>query len=136
MEKIYSAVKALIPNYNNKFLILNQKFESLNYFDLPGGRVKFNESPYDALYREVKEETSLDIEIIKPLGLWWFFRTDGDQVICNTFFCKAKSLNINLDLNPENDERIVKYSWLNKEELKNSVNRFLHPSIENILRFI
>jgi len=136
MKKIHSAMKALIKNKNNKFLVIEQKFENLRYFDLPGGRVKYGESPYDTLYREIKEETSLDTEIIKPLGVWWFFRTSGDQVICNTFLCKPKNINVNIDLNPENDENIINYHWLNKQELKYSVGKFLDKSIEKMFDLI
>jgi len=116
MAKVYAAVKALIED-NGKFLIIEQEFNGKKYFDLPGGKVKHGESPYNALIREVKEEVSLDIEIIKPVGIWWFFReSDNGQVICNTFLCKSKKLSVDITKNPEN-ENIINYYWLEKEKL-------------------
>jgi len=47
-----------------------------NDFGLPGGKVDAGETLYDAMVREVKEETGLDIIKARPL----FFREDGEFV--------------------------------------------------------
>lgn len=134
MAKVYAAVKALIEK-DGKFLMIESEFNNKKYLDLPGGKVEYGESPYDALIREVKEEVFLDIEIIKPLGIWWFFReSDNGQVICNTFICKAKNANIDLTKNPAN-ENILNYYWLEKEKLlslKNLPNDSLRKLFELI----
>jgi 8-oxo-dGTP pyrophosphatase MutT (NUDIX family) len=134
MAKVYAAVKALIED-NGKFLIIEQEFNGKKYFDLPGGKVEHGESPYNTLIREVKEEVFLDVEIVKPIGMWWFFRdSDNGQVICNTFKCKSTNLNIDLTKNPAN-ENIINYYWLEKEkllELKNFPNDSLKKLFELI----
>ena len=82
------------------------------------------------MIREVKEEVSLDIEIIKPLGAWWFFRDkDKAQVICTTFFCKARNKDVDLANNPA-DEGITDYRWLTKEELLEE--ELPHESLKDI----
>ncbi len=132
MTKVYSAVKALIKS-DDKFLIIEQEFDGRRYFDLPGGKVEYGESPYETLIREVKEETSLDIEILKPLGVWWFFRAfDKGQVICNTFICKPKNTNIDLTKNPTH-ENIINFYWFNKEELL-KLNNLLDKSLRKLFK--
>lgn len=135
MIKIYSAMKALIEN-EGKFLILEQEFNTKRCLDLPGGKVEFEESPYDTLKREVKEETYLDIEIIKPLGVWWFFRiSDNAQVICTTFICKAKDIKkLDLTKNPAN-EKIVNSYWYSKEELL-KLEKLPHESLKKIFEML
>ena len=135
MTKIYAAVKALIEN-KGKYLIIEQEFNGKKYMDLPGGKVEFGESPYDTLLREVKEEVYLDIEIIKPIGIWWFFRdSNTGQVICNTFICKAKDYTkIDLNKNPAN-EKIVNYYWFTKDELLKLEN-LPHESLRKIFEMI
>ena len=81
MPRVYAAVKALIEN-KGKYLILEQEYQGKKILDLPGGKIDYNETPYDALIREVKEETCLEIEVVKPVGVWRFVRlSDNDQVV-------------------------------------------------------
>lgn len=69
--KQFVAMKALIVS-EGKVLVLR---ESSSYnegsnegkYDLPGGRLKLGESWKDALHREVKEETGLEIDIEGPM---------------------------------------------------------------------
>ena len=59
------AVGAVILK-NNKVLLIKRGEEPYKgFWSIPGGKVKFGERIKDALKREVKEETGLDIEIEK-----------------------------------------------------------------------
>lgn len=107
MNNLHPAVKAIILK-GNKFLVIKQKFSQKTVWDFPGGRVGYGESPYQALKREVKEETQLSINIEKPLGLFWFFRHDDDQVVCTTFLCTTDSTQVDLSQNPSS-ENIVEF---------------------------
>jgi ADP-ribose pyrophosphatase YjhB (NUDIX family) len=40
------------------------------YWDLPGGFLEEGEHPLDALRRELREETSLEVEPLEFLGIW------------------------------------------------------------------
>ena len=44
-----------------KFLVLKQDIKGQSLWDLPGGKIEYNEDPYFTLKREVKEETNLEI---------------------------------------------------------------------------
>lgn len=54
------AARAIIIE-NNKFLVMHRNKYGSEYFTLVGGRVQEGESVDQALVREVKEETGLDI---------------------------------------------------------------------------
>ena len=42
--------------------------------DLPGGRMRFGESPVETLRREVAEETGLVIDVVAPLQTWHYVK--------------------------------------------------------------
>lgn len=58
---------------NGKILMLKRKFWPKNKLDLPGGYVNKGENLQTAAKREVKEESGLDIQIIKKLGRFDYF---------------------------------------------------------------
>ncbi|EKE11832.1 MAG: Mutator MutT related protein [uncultured bacterium] len=111
MKQVISAVKAIIIK-NEKFLVIQHTLDDGTLFwDIPGGKIEFGESPYDALLRETEEETHLKIESMKPVGFWWFFRkADGHQVVCTTFICEVQSKTLEL-LQVEEE-----FKWVTKEE--------------------
>jgi len=69
-EQLYHiGVKAIIRNPQNKILVI--KRVDRDSWDLPGGRIQEDENVYDALRREVKEETGLvQLENITARGLF------------------------------------------------------------------
>lgn len=57
--------------YNEKLVLIRRKNPPYkNYFALPGGFVEVGEKVEEAAVREAKEETGLDISIIKLLGVY------------------------------------------------------------------
>jgi len=50
-------------------------------WDLPGGFIHEDEHPLDALRREIREETALDIDPVDFLG-FWLEPYDGRMVLC------------------------------------------------------
>jgi ADP-ribose pyrophosphatase YjhB (NUDIX family) len=54
----------------NRLLVINKGGGPYkNRFDLPGGTLEEGESLSDAMVREFKEETGLDIEIVEQIGI-------------------------------------------------------------------
>ena len=132
MPHVKAAVKAVIVK-DNKFLILKQAVNDKFIWDLPGGKIEFGESPFATLLREVKEETNLDIKIIKPLGIWWFFhQVNKTQVICTTFICRPLNKDINISKNPV-DENIVEFKWITKDEFLLDKYPTGHDSLKNLI---
>ena len=44
----------------------------------------------ETLKREVKEETNLEIEIIKPIRVWSVFKSEEIQLLGITMLCKYR----------------------------------------------
>lgn len=64
------AVDALII-YKRKLVLIKRKNPPYkDQFALPGGSVEIGETVEDATIREAKEETDLDIEIVRLLGVY------------------------------------------------------------------
>ena len=70
MRCITLTVDAIIP-YEGKIVLIKRKNEPYkDRYALPGGIVEYGERVEDALVREVKEETGLDVEIYKLVGVY------------------------------------------------------------------
>lgn len=109
----YVAVKALVF-YKEKFLIVKRSDAARGdhyYWELPGGRLEFGESPDDTLMRELLEETGLAAKPIHPIQTWSFFRGEDTQIVGITFLCKT---NTNLvELSTEHEA----YAWITPDDL-------------------
>ena len=68
------------------------KFGSRNYYETPGGGFKKYETSKQALYREIREETGYEIEIIAPIGIVDDYYNLIHRHNKNFYFlCKTKS---------------------------------------------
>jgi len=136
MQTVEAAVKAVIMQ-DKTFLLLKLTVGDREIWDLPGGKIAYGESPYETLLREVQEEVGLHIEIIKPLGLWWFYRIrDKGQVICNTFLCKPITKEINTERNPSQLEKVATYIWITKEDFLKGDYTVSDPSFIEVIKEI
>lgn len=64
-------VDAIIEDKEGKVVLIKRKYPPFqNYYALPGGFIKEGEKPVDAVIREVKEETNLDIKIEHKIGVY------------------------------------------------------------------
>ena len=75
--------RAVLINDKNEVCLLklvgDDDFGHRDYVETPGGGININEHVLDAVIREVKEETGLDVEVGKLIGVY----TDCDVVCAN-----------------------------------------------------
>lgn len=109
-KHIVSAAAIVINDKNELLLIKGPR----RGWEMPGGQVEVGESLSDAAIRETKEESGIDIEIIRFCGI---FQNVGNS-ICNTLFL-AKPVGGELIQTPESlesgffpiEEALEKVTW-------------------------
>jgi ADP-ribose pyrophosphatase YjhB (NUDIX family) len=78
-------------------------------WDLPGGFLHEDEHPLDALRREVREETALEIEPVDFLG-FWLEPYDGRTVLCLAWTARATG-------EARAGDDLVELRWFGPDEL-------------------
>ncbi len=117
-------VKALLRNGEGKYLLLRRskdKYPEITHdWGIPGGRIHVGETLIDALGREIKEETSLDL-LTKPklVAAQDILRQPGRHVVRLTYEAQASG---DVSLSEENTE----YRWATLYEIRNLDNLDLY----------
>ena len=133
--KQFIATKGLIV-YQDKILVLREssKYEdgtNANKFDVVGGRLEAGERFDEALVREVKEETGLDVKVGEPFFVSeWRPNVRGEdwQVVGIFFRCEADSDIVTLSVDHD------AYLWINPNDYKESnIIQNLYPIIEKYI---
>lgn len=125
------AVGALILNPREKlFLMKTHKWHG--QYVIPGGHIELGETIEEALIREVKEETNLDIYDIEFLLFQEFIYDPSfwkkDHYIFFDYVCKTDSSDVILN------EEAEEYAWVSVEEaLKLHVEHYTRIVIEKYL---
>ena len=99
---IYNLAVDAIILYDKKIVLIKRKNPPYeNYYALPGGFVEKGETVEQALIREAKEETGLDIEVLKLVGVYSDPERDPrGRVVSLCYLTKAKA---NGKLSPASD---------------------------------
>ncbi|MCX6749837.1 MAG: NUDIX domain-containing protein [Candidatus Pacearchaeota archaeon] len=102
---------------DGKILLIKRRHEpNKNTWCPPGGFTEksINEPVEDCCIREVKEETNIDVEIIKKLDILKFYNKikDRDEEV-HIFLCKPKSTEIIVD------DEVLDAKWISLNEIDN-----------------
>lgn len=73
--------------HEGRVLLLEQKN---GRWDLPGGRVDKKEPILRALQREVKEETGLDVQVLKLISTHIHENSRGEDVATLAYLCRSR----------------------------------------------
>jgi len=126
MEEIrfHITVKGIVI-YEDKVLILKRVRPSSDghgFWELPGGGLEYGETPHTALIRELKEETSLDIKILKPVYTFTAIRPHY-QTVGVGFLCIP--MNDHVVISEEHTD----FKFVSKEELRDYLSEEIYNDI-------
>ena len=127
-------VGALIFNSEGKvFLVKSHKWKDM--YVCPGGHIELGETMEQALKREIKEETGMDITDIKHVCTHEFVHGEEfwkkKHFIFLDFVCKAVTTDV--VLNEEGQE----YIWIGLDELsKYPIERYTMKAINKYLEMV
>lgn len=119
MTPVRTAVKGLVAR-DGEYLFLEQDTGDEHAWVLPGGGVEFGETFEDALEREIREETSLSVDVGDVVGAYTFTfpAATGETVqACATVFrCTPDAGEVDFSNEPEG-EPITDYRWIPQDGL-------------------
>jgi mutator protein MutT len=92
MSEKFTVAVAFIIEKDGSVLVLRRspnKDHAPGEWETGSGRVEAGETPEDAVKREVREETGLQIEIVGPIDTFHFYRgASREETIGITFWCR------------------------------------------------
>lgn len=114
----YSVARAFLFNKDRKLAVMYQS--KVDYYSFPGGRVEEGETPLQAVYREVLEETGYLCQVEKSLGYVLENRGASDRVVHSYFYIASVQENTgSLHLTPkEISTGTGLFGWFTPEEAK------------------
>jgi nucleoside triphosphatase len=107
-------VGALVVNPKGEVLIVRSSKWSDKY-TVPGGHIELGELAEDAIKREVREETGLDVEVVKLLlvqqAVYPKFYLKHEHFVFMDYVCRTQETNVKLD-----GRELQYYVWVNPRE--------------------
>ena len=103
-------VGGLIVNYEGKILLV-KSYKWFDTYTLPGGHIELGETMVEAVKREVKEETGLDVEVKEMLltqeAIFASEFYKRKHFIFIDFLCRSKDQQVKLD-----QQELQDYIWV------------------------
>lgn len=124
------AAGGVVRNENDEVLIIYRR----KFWDLPKGKLDYNETPESAAVREVKEECGLKSVQLESLLLKTFhtYTEKNKNILKKTHWYKMFAEG-NQKLIPQTEEDIDKIKWMNKTEIYEKVFSKTYLSVKEVL---
>ncbi|MCK4369585.1 MAG: NUDIX domain-containing protein [Candidatus Lokiarchaeota archaeon] len=125
-SKISKTVDAVIEDTKGNIVLIKRKYPPFQgFYALPGGFIETGEKPQQALLREVKEETNLNVKIIGKIGIFDEEGRDPRGIIHSTAYkCLVDDTS---NMRSGDDSKEVEL--ISKERLKDLELAFDHKKI-------
>jgi len=120
-------VDAVIQDNDQNIILVKRKYAPYkDKYALPGGFIKYNEDPEQAIIREVREETNLVVKIISKIGTYdQKGRDPRGKIVSTAFKCRLVK---DLSMLREGDDA-AKVKVIPIDQLKNLELAFDHSQI-------
>ena len=106
-----ATVGALVVNQKGEALIV-QSSKWADKHTVPGGHIELGELAEDAIKREVKEETGLDVDVVKLLlvqqAVYPKFYCRHEHFVFMDYLCRTQDTTVKLD-----GTELQQYAWVN-----------------------
>ena len=96
------------------------------FYDLPGGKVELGEDPNLAIVREAKEETGIDVSVVRPYNVWSYVQEKIDEHCIEIDFVLAAKQVSPIKLSPTEHSE---HGWFGKDELPENLSPELGATI-------
>lgn len=92
-DKGFLLVADALTIIDNKIVLVKRRFPPFaGYWAIPGGKVAMEETVEQSALRELKEETGIEGEIIRLVGVFSALERDPrKRSVCICYHCKAKN---------------------------------------------
>lgn len=132
---ILVAVGAIIEDDKGRILLVKHKRERRGYWQgkwiCPGGELEYGETIEEGIRREVKEETNLEIELIKPLVPFERIAEEGEEITLHVIYIDylARLCGGELKVGSDAGEAL----WIERQDLPR-IWKELHEDTQRLLR--
>lgn len=132
---ILVAVGAVIQDDENRILLVKHKRERGGYWQgkwiCPGGKLEYGEDIEKGIRREVREETNLEIELLRPLVPFERIVKANEKTVLHVIYIDyvARLLGGELKVGSDVGEAL----WIERENVAKMWQE-LHPDTQRLLR--
>ena len=134
LSGILVAVGAVIEDANSRVLLVKHKPERGGYWQdkwiCPGGELELGEEITEGIIREVKEETNLNIELLKPLSPFDRVVKTKGNVSLHVIYIDYIARLVSGELRPDSD--VGEAIWVDKGHI-GSIWHELHVDTQRLL---
>ena len=133
-EHILVAVGAIIQDDKGKILLVKHKKERGGYWQgkwiCPGGELEYGEEIKEGIEREVKEETNLEIELLRPLIPFERIGKTNEKITLHVIYIDYVARLLGGELKVDSD--VGEALWIEKENIP-KIWQELHTDTQRLL---
>lgn len=118
-------VLGIVIQENKILLIKRKKADKSLVWAFPGGKIEAEETPKDAVIREIMEETGVRAHVLKHLGSRSHPQTNKEisYFLCNCVF----------QINRMAEDEVAEIKWCGKNEVLSLLSTDIFPPVKKLI---
>jgi len=117
---------AAVVEHDDQYLLVEEYAMGQRVFTQPGGHIEANETPEQAVIREVLEETGCHVECSDMIGVYlWIHPQTRQQFLRIVYAAKFVSCDVSLAL----DDGIIDRRWMSLQDLRDRKAVLRSPAV-------